>query len=210
VTREDLDHLVDVTRAVPDELEIVREPPHDEPFAVVDAREGGEDAPVDDAAPHPSPISPEMIGLPVASSDLLPRRRRFLLRTRPAVTEPHVEPHTESHAEPRVDAVASRPVPDPPEIDEAAPPSSTDRPDLAGFDLPGTRAPRPVPRPARVVHPEASGPQPVADDAPAIPARPDRRARRRSRHTRVVLASCVALALLVLTTVVSMLALAAR
>lgn len=208
MTREDLDHLVDVTRAVPDELEIVREPPHDKPLAVVDAREGGEDAPVDDVALHPSPISPEMIGLPVASSDLLPRRRRFLLRTRPAVTERHAEPYAESHAEPHADAVVSRPVPDPPEIDAAAPPSSTDRPDLAGFDLPGTRAPRPVPRSARVLHPEASRPQSFAEDGPAIPARPDRRARRRSRQTRVVVASCVAL--LVLTIVVSMLALVAR
>jgi hypothetical protein len=153
-----------------------------------------------------------MIGLPAPSSDLLPRRRRFLLRTRPAVTEPHAEPRPESQPEPdRASHAGAVPLHEVRgEADVVDDPASpvTDRPDLAGFRLPGTRAPRP-PRAAapRVVEPAA--PPRVVESATGTPARPDRRARRRSRQTRVLVASCAAFALLALLIVVLLLALVA-
>ncbi len=203
MTREDVRRLVDTTRGPGDELEIVRGPvvEHDDDLEI-DAREGADAVVLEGTGEaggeHPLPVSPEMIGLPPPSSDLLPRRRRFLLRTRPAVTEPHTEPHAEPHREPYVDASAA--------VEDDGPRASCDgdRPDLAGFRLPGTRAPdlagsgRLTTRAAEPV---------VVEDAVS---RPDRRARRRSRRARTLAVSSLGLVLLVVVAVLAGLALAVR
>ena len=203
VTREELGWLVDIERSVSDELEIVPAPRAAETADVVDAREEADAA--GDATAHGERLSPEMIGLPAPSADLLPRRRRFLLRTRPAGTEPHADPAREHP----VDGVPEPAMRGTTGIVVCPPAPAADRPDLAGFRLPGTRVPRPAPHPAPVAEPVTAASPRVADDD-AVPTRPDRQTRRRARRARAVVMSCVVSALLMVAIGASVLALVAR